>query len=612
MKTGLLNGSLIVLLMLCSGAFADTRDYLVQARRLIEVNQPRQAYELLKSIEVDAIGEPEYDHMLASVCTSIGADDEATLVFERILQLDPAAINARIELAKSYAALGNYEQAKYQLDKILGAITNTELLQQVYTELALVDEKLAKRRRRPVFDPNAASQFDVAKPSSKTNNTALIGTANISDDLHTTMATAQALLRDGQPLAAYQVLMQLEYEGSGNVEFDYLLGVAALEAGKPDKATLALERVLASNPNYAGARVDMGRAFTALGDTVRANDEFSAVLALNPPEIVRKRVAGFIQEINRSPDRALTYWSGFFGVTIGRDSNVNNAPGHADQFIPGLLNTVVLDFDSVETPSNFSALAGRIQVDHRVSERLSVYAGLDLNLRRNFQAPQFDSSGGDLRFGSIVALIKHELEFSLALGKSFLDPQPGQSNTFFEHPLYRNVFAASAQWRFNLNEKNQLQTNLQYSRLRYLDESTKVFDTDQAILGLNWFRAFGDNGKAVGFVGGYVGKESDIHENPSGGKDFFGLRAGGQYAFTSIWTVFATLGLMSAEYQRFQAIHQKTRDDKRFDLNFGMNYALWENWSLRPQFNLTRNNSSIGLYEFDRKEVSVTLMREWR
>jgi hypothetical protein len=39
--------------------------------------------------------------------------------------------------------------------------------------------------------------------------------------------------------------------------FDYLLGIAALDSGKPDRATIAFERVLAVNPNFAGARLDL-------------------------------------------------------------------------------------------------------------------------------------------------------------------------------------------------------------------------------------------------------------------------------------------------------------------------------------------------------------------
>src|SRR5260221_6187151 len=75
------------------------------------------------------------------------------------------------------------------------------------------------------------------------------------------IARAKALVDQGKPAEAYEILAPLEDKLSGDVEFDYLLGVAALDSGKPDRATLAFERVLAVNPNFAGARLDMARAY---------------------------------------------------------------------------------------------------------------------------------------------------------------------------------------------------------------------------------------------------------------------------------------------------------------------------------------------------------------
>lgn len=593
-------------------AFANATGYLGQAQRLLEENQYRQAYDFLKSVENEAIGQPGYDRLLAEAAAGIGENAEATLALERLLYFDQTAVDARLELAKNYSVLGSHEQAKFQLDKAISGTTNESLLQQARTELIAVEEKVAKRRKRPAFDQNVASRIKTAQRPDETQDRHSLAPTKRSAELQAPMEKAHALLRNGQPLAAYEMLMKLEYEGSGDIEFDYLLGVAALEAGKPDKATLALERVLASNPNYAGARIDMGRAFMLLGDIARAEEEFTTVLALNPPDAVRNRVEGFMAEISGRTSIAKTTWSGFFGISLGRDSNVNNAPNSAEQFIPGIFGTVVLDPDSVETPSNYSILAGRIQVDHQLNNRIGVFAGLDLSLRRNFQAPQFDSAGGELRLGGSINLSNQQLEISLTVGKIYLDPQPAQSSTFLEHPLYRNLVGGALQWRFNVNDYNQIQTVLQHNQLRYPDEATSVFDSDQTILGLNWFHAFGANNQGVGFLGGYLGKESDIRGNPSGEKDFLGLRAGGQYSLTSSWAVYATLGLMSADYQRFQIIHQTTRDDKRYDLGLGMSYTLWEGWSLRPHLNLTRQDSSIGLYEFDRKEISVTLRRDWR
>ena len=43
------------------------------------------------------------------------------------------------------------------------------------------------------------------------------------------------------------------------------------------------ERVLIVDPNHLGARVDLARAYFALGDSARARGEFRIALAQNPP-----------------------------------------------------------------------------------------------------------------------------------------------------------------------------------------------------------------------------------------------------------------------------------------------------------------------------------------
>lgn len=105
---------------------------------------------------------------------------------------------------------------------------------------------------------------------------------------------ADALIRNGKPAEAYALLEPLESGRSGEVRFDYLLGIAALDSGKPDKAVRALERVLAIDPDFTGARLDMARAYYQLGDLPRARSEFETVLKRNPPENVQATINKYL------------------------------------------------------------------------------------------------------------------------------------------------------------------------------------------------------------------------------------------------------------------------------------------------------------------------------
>src|SRR3990172_10272519 len=64
---------------------------------------------------------------------------------------------------------------------------------------------------------------------------------------------ARKLLEQRNAKAAYDLLLPLQSQRAGEIEYDYFLGVAALDAGDPQQAVFALERVLAVNPHFLQA-----------------------------------------------------------------------------------------------------------------------------------------------------------------------------------------------------------------------------------------------------------------------------------------------------------------------------------------------------------------------
>ena len=92
-----------------------------------------------------------------------------------------------------------------------------------------------------------------------------IAATAMAADAAKVMSDAQQLLAAGNPKQAYMILVAEQNTLSGKREFDYLLGVAALDSGKIDEAIIAFERVLAEKSNDAGALMDLGRAYFSAG-----------------------------------------------------------------------------------------------------------------------------------------------------------------------------------------------------------------------------------------------------------------------------------------------------------------------------------------------------------
>src|SRR5262249_6738797 len=117
-----------------------------------------------------------------------------------------------------------------------------------------------------------------------------------------TVAQGEALVKAGRYADAYQLLEPLEDRLAGDLKYEYLLARSALQTGRPRRASFISGRLLAAEQNYVGGRLEMGRAYLALGDYARAKLEFEAVLRFEnlPPglreqaQVYDKAAAEFI------------------------------------------------------------------------------------------------------------------------------------------------------------------------------------------------------------------------------------------------------------------------------------------------------------------------------
>lgn len=84
---------------------------------------------------------------------------------------------------------------------------------------------------------------------------------------------ARARLNRRDAAGAFALLDKAEMARAGEPRFDYLMGVAALDAGHATRAVFALERVVQRDPQDMLARAELGRAYLAVGDATAAREQ---------------------------------------------------------------------------------------------------------------------------------------------------------------------------------------------------------------------------------------------------------------------------------------------------------------------------------------------------
>jgi outer membrane protein len=403
---------------------------------------------------------------------------------------------------------------------------------------------------------------------------------------------AKQLLNRHDAEAAYKLLLPLEPERAGDPEFDYLLGVAALDAGDRERAVFALERVLAVQPDNLQARAEIARAYLAGGERAAAKREFEAVRARQVPPEVRATIDRFLSAIAAAEH---TRVDSYLELAFGYDTNVNSATGSSTIAIPSLGNSAfALSPSLTVTDDRFLSLSAGTTFTRKLNLAWSLVGGGSGNLRQNFRQSTFDTDSFDGNLG---------LRYARGLEAITVGAQ-GQRFAV-DSDRYRTTGGVIGQWQHSFDERTQATVFGQYASLHY--PTQVVRNAHRGIIGVAYAKAFtGEYAPAV-FVSLYGGEEQQVDDAfPHLGHKPVGARLGGQWRLGGGLSAFGSVAYERRKYGGSEPLFLVTREDKQTDVNLGLSYLWRSATTLLLQASHTSNSSNVVLNDFDRTVVSVS------
>ncbi|MFA6903764.1 MAG: tetratricopeptide repeat protein [Gallionellaceae bacterium] len=424
------------------------------------------------------------------------------------------------------------------------------------------------------------------------------------------LGQAENLIRKGNAAVAYALLEPLEFEHSGEERFDYLLGTAALDSGKPDKATLAFERILMINPYSAAARMEMARAYYQLGDMPRAKAEFETVLKFNVSVEVNSIIQKYLDDIVQQESGKLSFMSGYLEVMTGSDSNVNNSINQSQIFVDAVTAYINLDPTSIKTGDQYTGLAAGGKISHRLGPTFGMYAAADIKQRNYFLQKSFNTLTMDARAGMTLKMKTEHLQLS-ALG--------GQYSLGGAH--YSDAAGFKGEWLHEFSPSNQLNLFTQQTRYTFADVAMQTNNFMQQVNSAGWIHVYAD-GKSTISGNFYLGTEQDISTivtsyTPTGGridgsKNFNGVRVNWQSAITDKTSLSLGVGQQTGNYSKTNPLFLRQRNDRLFDLTASADWRWDKLWTLRSQLYYSKNASNIGIYSYDKLDISLIVRRNFR
>lgn len=399
-----------------------------------------------------------------------------------------------------------------------------------------------------------------------------------------------------QAEAYYQSLAPHEAQRAGDPEFDYALGIAALDTGRYGEAVIALQRVLAVQPGNAAARAELARAYALAGDIDTARSQFASVVD-DPslPDPVRQRFTGFVRQFDRQIAGGGDSVSGFIDARAGHDSNINSATDLTTLTIPlfSFLGPGNLGPGARAQDAEFYEISGGVSGVTALGRQDRLFGSVLANWRDNFSSSVFDQASVTGTAGYAHSFANRDVFSISAQAQRFL----------LDGDAYRDSLGAVAQYTRMLPRGRALTLSAQYNRLDF--KGQPLLDADRYAL-------------AVGYVtrtisasvsGGH--EETRQQAGDAFSNSFASLSIGGEFPLAARVALVAGAGFDLRRYDQPDALFLEQRADERLDGQLGLKIALGSNLFFTPRATYTRSWSNIPLYDYERVTASAGVRYEF-
>ena len=429
---------------------------------------------------------------------------------------------------------------------------------------------------------------------------------------------ARKLLAAGNPKQAYAELIAVQNRLSGMPEFDYLLGVAALDSGKLEDAIIAFERVLAVLPNHAGAQMDLARAYYAAGSFDLAEAAFVKLRGANPPQAAQIAINRYIEAINQRKQQLRAGWSAFGELGVGYDSNITGVPA---DFFTAAQQSVGIGFNptgnSVKRSAWFAQGAAGGEYSHPLSRGWSLFAGGEARGRLYRHESDFNLGQVEAHFGAALNAGDDQYRVSASYTPFWQEGAAPAAAGSDKLTNDRRVAVLAGDWRHAIDTRTQVGLGVQLNTIRFPENPLEDFN--EVLVSGSWLHSYEGRGSPLLYLTGFITEDRALNEFDNGvdgtsskSKNLIGARSYFQYSLSPKLQAFNSLGVIHRrdkdDWARSNLI-QRGRDTY-FDIALGLAWGFRDKCAMRLQYVFSHNSSNIDIYDFDRHEVSSNIRCE--
>ena len=412
-----------------------------------------------------------------------------------------------------------------------------------------------------------------------------------ASDRNTVYEEVRVLLQAGNAAGAYELLLQYEGDWSGEVDYDYLFGIAALDSGDPSEAIFSLQRVVAAEPEFSGGRLELARAYFEIGDNELARTEFQQILTENPPPNVLAATNDYLEAIEA---RARAYTADIQStVEFGFGFDTNTPAATADDvFLNFQLSPNNLEQNSMVLSSAVGVLYNR-----PISPESQILLTARVDHKSNPSTHFVDASNADVGAGWTFNRGPHTVSVTANYIYSWLDRE-GQ----------KDDIGISGSYIRELPNNWTVLAFARASQVRFDDKALQVQDVDRLTYGVSVIQAFTASVLNLSLTGGR--DDADQSASPFS-TDTMGMTLSNTWFTPNDRSYFVDATFSTTEFDDPFFGIDRTDDLMAFSAGATYNKFPARDWVTTARVGYSEKDSDVSLYEFDRLEMTLTFQRKF-
>ena len=408
----------------------------------------------------------------------------------------------------------------------------------------------------------------------------------------------KVLIEKGKAKEAYELGNQ-HPELMGDTLFDYYYGVAAVDSGRISLGVLSLERVLLADPNNDLVRLELGRAYFALGEYQRAKEEFEEVKKRQPPAGVVATVNTYLDAIKEKEGRYKPVYGAYIELGMGYNSNVNTAAAINNIVLP-YWGPVFLSPTSLPQPSVFSYDSVGVNAVVPLATNVSGFVSVNTSQQRYSQI-----SGYNLDVSNATTGVKY------ADGPNLYKVVAFGSLARLDQVPVPNTGGGGAEYVRQLTETQSVMVGGGSTRMNYASQYS-AYDSTLNVGTVGYRKAFPTTRwKPVVDLGANYASQINTSNRPDLARHIGGGTVQLSVVPTDKWGVTVGAGYARSNYQASDIVYQTGRGDNLLSGNAVLQYKLTKELSARLEATYYNNTSNLPLYSYQQWTGALKLRYDW-